>query len=50
MVAIETNIEYIKEKIDCMDKKYAPKWIVNVLSWAVGVLTVVFTAIIVKNL
>lgn len=52
MMRVETKLEQIDSKLDefirCADKRYAPKWIMNILAWVTGILAVVITVILIK--
>ena len=49
MAKLEKDMEYIKEKLDdfieTADNKYAPRWIVTILSWVAGICSVVIAVI-----
>lgn len=54
MARVETQLEAIHDKldrfIDSADKRYAPRWIVTILSWVAGICAVVISAGFVRYL
>jgi len=65
LAKVETEVKYLKEVnskehndiilkldrfIDSADKKYAPRWLMNVLSWVAGITAVIISGGIIKYL
>ena len=54
LVKVETDVEYIREKLDkfieSADTKYAPRWVVTILAWIAGICAIVISAGCIKLL
>jgi len=52
MARMEEKVDNLNEKMDefikAADKKYAPRWVVTILSWIAGIFGIVISAGLIK--